>query len=1401
MAMKGAIRRAAGVLNRQRASASPTRDNPWNKLRIVFEKFGGTIGEYVPVKAVVDGLVECLKTLESASQGQQEFQDLRNELEEIVTELQQNFSSVSDPTISSSIEKICITLQQEINQIIKRQARTSTGRYAEAEADREKILVSYRQVRTSLQRLSTISSIATWMSAEKHAKEDRIKILNPSNSATYNSYEKIELGRRGCTPGTRTTVLSRILGWAYAPAMEPIFWMNGMAGTGKTTIAYSVSQALSQPGDLHALAASFFCSRSIPECRDVRLIIPSIASQLAKFSRPFQHALSRVIQKDADAHTRHLESQFDELIVNPLNEVREVLPTHMVVIIDALDECENKQATRLLLKTILSRSSHLPIKFLISSRPEPAIRDQMSDQSGDLVWRMVLHELDTEEIQDDIKTYLASELAPMNLSNSELESLVQRAGILFIYAATVARYVSYDNFSRNSRARLDTVVSLPHTSENTLNGDIDKLYSNILQAALNDSGLRDIDREDVLQVLHTVICAQAPLTVDTLSGLLNMNDTSRIHAALRPLWSVLHITGASELVTILHASFSDYMLDRERAAKFYCEAGTHHRTLVRLCFDCIEAAPSFNICQLESSYILDKDVNNIRDRVSKRISLQLWYSCQFWTNHLYMASETEDRYLEARLQKFLSTRLLLWLEVMNLNQLSSTAVECTHRAKEWAIEHGSLEDLQYLTNDAWRFTTTFACHPVSQSTPHIYTSMLAFWPEFSPISRCYANQLRGMIGIRGTAMDRRQSAFVTSKSMGAAVRSVAFSPNGKTLAIGCNTFIHIMDAFSIRPLNARVPAHNAQILSIAFSPDGARLVSSSKDATVCVWDTRSWLRVLGPLTGHKGGIEIVRFSPDGTLIISGSNDKTIRIWDAQSGYPVLSPLTGHSKCITSVAVSPSGVLIASGSGDESIRVWETQTGGQVLNPLVHRSYVTSVVFSPDETRIYSGADDSTIKGWNVENGNLILGPLVGHSGAIRCIAVSNQNQGQREGYLASGSDDCTVRVWDPTTGEILFGPFKSHSHLVRSIAFSPDNARIVSGSKDGLVCLWDLRTPQRTRTFDALPGHTKQIKSLDISPDGTRLLSGAIDRTICVWDLESRELVLGPLRGHKDHVISVCFSPDGSRFASGSHDTTIRVWETRTGRNVFHPLKGHTNWVKSVAYSPNSRTIVSGSDDRTIRLWDAIKGEIILGPLEGHKHYVLTVKFSPDGKQIVSGSADDMVHVWDAENGQLVRVLDGCIKRVNAMAFSPDCARIVSGSFDKTIRIRDASTGHLTLGSLETHTRDVTSVRFSANGTHIVSGSEDKTICVWNAQSGESVTELLRGHTSSIRSVVCLPDGTRVVSASDDSVIRVWDICACPMTKSPYNDWVLGKDGWVQQVTGRGGKLQEFNAVLSTWVS
>jgi WD40 repeat protein len=208
------------------------------------------------------------------------------------------------------------------------------------------------------------------------------------------------------------------------------------------------------------------------------------------------------------------------------------------------------------------------------------------------------------------------------------------------------------------------------------------------------------------------------------------------------------------------------------------------------------------------------------------------------------------------------------------------------------------------------------------------------------------------------------------------------------------------------------------------------------------------------MAGHEGWVSCIAFSPDGRRIASGSRDCTIRLWDAETGAVVGEPLRGHGSGTTCLAFSPDSRRIASGSGDNTIRIWDGVTGVAVGEPLRgHTDWVRCLAFSPDGHLIASGSRDNTIRLWDGGTGLAVGEPLRGHTSAIKCLAFSPD--GRR---IASGSGDNTIRLWDGETGISVGDPLRGHTQYVTCLAFSPDGHRIASGSGDNTLRLWDAQT-------------------------------------------------------------------------------------------------------------------------------------------------------------------------------------------------------------------------------------------------------------------------------------------------------------------------------------------------------
>ena len=438
--------------------------------------------------------------------------------------------------------------------------------------------------------------------------------------------------------------------------------------------------------------------------------------------------------------------------------------------------------------------------------------------------------------------------------------------------------------------------------------------------------------------------------------------------------------------------------------------------------------------------------------------------------------------------------------------------------------------------------------------------------------------------------------------------------------------------------------HSAPVSSIAFSPDGKTLASGSHDNTIVLWDVET-RKPVGQLTGSSVAITSIAFSPDGKTLASVGYDKTIILWDVASRLPIGQPLLGHSNVVSSVAFSPDGKILASGSYDNNIVLWDMETRRSIGQLTGHSNAISSIAFSPDGKTLVSSSYDNTVVWWDIQS----LRPLVrltGLTGAVTSTAFSPNGK-----LLASGScsklneDKCTegeILLWDAEnhqpTGQALIG----HTDFVTSVAFSPDGKTLASGSNDNTILSWDVATGKPIG--EPLTGHSDIVTSVAFSPDGQILASGSYDRTIILWNV-TRQPIGQSLIKHTDAISSVAFGPDSKFLASGSCSTRnadkctkgqTLLWDAETHRPIGQPLTGHTDFVVSVAFGPDGKTLASGSYDNNIILWDIESRRPIGQPLSGHTDIVTSVAFSPDGKTLASGSYDKSIILWDVDPVSLI---------------------------------------------------------------------------------------------------------------------------------------------------------------------
>ena len=547
------------------------------------------------------------------------------------------------------------------------------------------------------------------------------------------------------------------------------------------------------------------------------------------------------------------------------------------------------------------------------------------------------------------------------------------------------------------------------------------------------------------------------------------------------------------------------------------------------------------------------------------------------------------------------------------------------------------------------------------------------------------------------------------------VRSVAFNPDGSTLASGSQGgTIHLWDATTGQHQHA-LTGHRSAINSVAFNPDGSTLASGSQGGTTRLWDATTGQHLKGLATqdnfGDQESVNSIALSPDGSTLASAVTSflsGKVHLWDATTGQHMKEIETGFKDAggILSIAFSPDGSTLAgvgqtlSGAPFGSLYLWDVDIGSRLeLEPPYNFYSVYSVAFSPDGSTLASGTWDGDIDLWDADTGQHQQ-RLIGHAWPVRKVAFSPE--GKR--FASGGGEE--LFLWD-TTG-LPLNTVAGHERLGRSVAFSADGTLAIGGW-EGTFVLWDMDTGQHLKTATGYT--TLEVHSVAFNPDGSTLAI-TIGPDVRLWDgvkgenkkdlIEDRsdgqdsgigigiggigfgdtsggltgirvgDITLGFGFGGDDdfppHILSVAFSRDGSMLAAGDDESRVKLIDVDTER-VLNTLEGHTGDVWGVAFSPEG-TLASGSADGTIRLWDATGQS--LNTLEGHADDVRSVAFSPDGT-LASGSADGTIRLWDVATGQLKQTLEGHTSEVWSVAFSQDGSILASGSLDGTTLVWDVA--------------------------------------------------------------------------------------------------------------------------------
>ncbi|KAI4117747.1 MAG: hypothetical protein LQ345_002096 [Seirophora villosa] len=991
------------------------------------------------------------------------------------------------------------------------------------------------------------------------AEQDRLlDKLAYAGDALFNSYEN-EQRHRMCLENTRVEVLQEAMKWAADDSSRCIFWLKGLAGTGKSTIANTVAfrlKAGTRP------VATFFFKRGHGDLAHVRKLIPTIARQLSIASPLYRQAIVTVIKKEPDlGSSANFREQYEKLLVEPLRGL--LHPTHdrvqFYVIMDALDECEEERDLRMLLN-LMAKTDDLPqlgLKILVTSRPELSIRHGFDEIPSIFHRNLALQDVPRSVVDRDIRTYLSHELKNVqrdfNLPadwpvKQDLDTLASKAGGLFIFAATACRYVGGSPQARpDSRLKQICETVAPNK---LMTEELDQMYTIILQNSSKGRYTPE-ERKDAQErfrhIVGSIVSLLSPLPMFQLFNLLKgpqIQSQAELEGTLRTLHAVIHVPNDSNApVQPLHLSFRDFLFDPNRCfdRHFWVEERDVHRDLVADCLRLLSSSLSRNICSLPSPGTLKSEVDPAH--VEAALSPAIQYACRHWAEHARKGEMVVDDH--GIIHEFLQTHLLDWLKCMSLMGMITEAISsllkivdltnvsenipipsrvlltATSQLQEAPLAHDFIEDCH-------RFTLAFR-RPIEQAPEQVYVSALVFSPSKSIVRQNFSHEIPRWIRSAMTLPEDWGRSLQTIHC-GYRTTEIRFLHHGELLAtIGLRGKLDIWDPRTGDCQSSSLPPGDMKTKSL--SPDGSLVLSVSEGKYLTIWDVAK-----------------LCFSPDGNFLASGSQDRTVRVWkmssmssgdgSANSRSEPASEEFDERVGIDTVRFSPDGEFVASQSKyGNTIHIWQAETGECSSQYEGHSPSFSSnghivISASKDGLRLF---DVETKKSHCSPTSYRAYNPILSPDGRLAASALW---------------EDHSIQIWDIQEDTIISIP-ATDSGSIELLTFSPTSDLIASIS-DKKAHIWDARTGESTSVHSQELYTAFGLSALAFSPNSELLAVGCTDEhCLQLWDIRagSCRINLGPKNVGRMYAFNPTFSPEGPMVAAAFHrpDEFVRLWNTETG--------------------------------------------------------------------------------------------------------------------------------------------------------------------------------------------------------------------------------------------------------------